>query len=57
MNINDLKIRNVGSEGVFSEVNTVGEFLDKYGKVYQHKIDEEAFKKQLDLLEKTLIDS
>lgn len=50
MNISDLKIGNVGefSEGIFSDVSTVGEFLKKYGKV---EIDEEAFEKQLEYLD------
>ncbi len=50
MNISDLMIRNVcdSSGGIFSDVCTVGEFLEKYGKV---EIDEEAFEKQLEYLD------
>ena len=60
MKISDLKIKNLsvnedGNQDIFSDVCTVGEFLEKYGKNYRTEIDEEAFKKQLDYLENVII--
>lgn len=52
MNISELLM-----DGSMEDVNTVGEFLEKYGKNYHQSIDEDGFKKQLDYLEKTLMNS
>ncbi|MCM1339269.1 MAG: hypothetical protein NC191_06330 [Muribaculaceae bacterium] len=60
MKISELMIKNVNvnedcNQDIFSDVCTVGEFLEKYGKNYRTEIDEEAFKEQLDYLENMLI--
>jgi len=49
-NISELKL-----EGLLDGVTTVGEFLEKYAGMYP-AMNEDEFKKQLDYLDKELLD-